>query len=54
MTGVVGKLIGELIKAFSNTQAGQEFVDSAFLKTGYKWFWQLFRHNQNIGIHGSL
>ena len=37
MTGVVGKLIGELIKVFSNTQAGQEFVDSFMRTHNIKW-----------------
>ena len=39
MTGVVGKLVGELIKVFSDTegQAGQKFVDSFMTDHNIKW-----------------
>ena len=37
LTGVVGKLVGELIKVFDDGEAGQQFVNSFMIKFNIKW-----------------
>ena len=37
LTGVVGKLVGELIKVFNDGEVGQQFVNSFVIKVNIKW-----------------